>query len=82
VSMTESVSVEVPPYVEAVIKYPERSSEGGRISGNKEFTFDVDTSKLPCGLNGAVYFSEMDEDGGLSRFSTNKAGIWMVHAAS
>jgi cellulose 1,4-beta-cellobiosidase len=41
---------------------------------NKEFTFDVDVSKLPCGLNGAVYFSEMDEDGGLSKFSTNKAG--------
>jgi cellulose 1,4-beta-cellobiosidase len=41
---------------------------------NKEFTFDVDLSKLPCGLNGAVYFSEMDEDGGMSRFPTNKAG--------
>lgn len=41
---------------------------------NKEFTFDVDVSKLPCGLNGAVYFSEMDEDGGLSKFETNAAG--------
>jgi cellulose 1,4-beta-cellobiosidase len=41
---------------------------------NKEFTFDVDVSKLPCGLNGAVYFSEMDEDGGMSKYSTNKAG--------
>ncbi|KAK4128776.1 glycoside hydrolase family 7 protein [Parathielavia appendiculata] len=41
---------------------------------NKEFTFDVDVSHLPCGLNGAVYFSEMDEDGGVSRFSGNKAG--------
>ncbi|KAF8148441.1 cellobiohydrolase I-II [Crassisporium funariophilum] len=41
---------------------------------NQEFTFDVDVSKLPCGLNGALYFSAMDEDGGLSRFSTNKAG--------
>ncbi|KAF8148440.1 cellobiohydrolase I-II [Crassisporium funariophilum] len=41
---------------------------------NQEFTFDVDVSKLPCGLNGALYFSQMDEDGGLSRFSTNKAG--------
>ncbi|KAK4230496.1 glycoside hydrolase [Podospora fimiseda] len=29
---------------------------------NKEFTFDVDVSNLPCGLNGAIYFSEMDED--------------------
>lgn len=24
---------------------------------NKEFTFDVDVSNLPCGLNGALYFS-------------------------
>lgn len=41
---------------------------------NQEFTFDIDVSKLPCGLNGAVYFSQMDADGGQSRFSTNKAG--------
>lgn len=41
---------------------------------NQEFTFDVDMSQLPCGLNGALYFVEMDADGGLSRFSTNKAG--------
>jgi cellulose 1,4-beta-cellobiosidase len=31
-------------------------------------------SNLPCGLNGAVYFSEMDQDGGMKRFPTNKAG--------
>ncbi|TBU49273.1 cellobiohydrolaseI [Dichomitus squalens] len=41
---------------------------------NQEFTFDVDMSQLPCGLNGALYFVEMDADGGTSRFSTNKAG--------
>ncbi|KJA18704.1 glycoside hydrolase family 7 protein [Hypholoma sublateritium FD-334 SS-4] len=41
---------------------------------NQEFTFDVDVSNLPCGLNGALYFSEMDEDGGLSKYPTNKAG--------
>ena len=41
---------------------------------NKEFTFDVDVSQLPCGLNGALYFIAMDEDGGLSKYSTNKAG--------
>lgn len=39
---------------------------------NQEFTFDVDVSNLPCGLNGALYFSEMPADGGLS--ATNKAG--------
>ena len=41
---------------------------------NIEFTFDVDISDLPCGLNGAVYFSQMDADGGQARFPTNKAG--------
>ena len=41
---------------------------------NKEFTFDVDVSNLPCGLNGALYFVEMDKDGGTSKFPTNKAG--------
>lgn len=39
---------------------------------NKEFTFDVDVSNLPCGLNGALYFVEMDKDGGLSKFPNNK----------
>ena len=41
---------------------------------NQEFTFTVDMSQLPCGLNGAVYFSQMDADGGVARFPTNKAG--------
>jgi cellulose 1,4-beta-cellobiosidase len=41
---------------------------------NQEFTFDVDVSNLPCGLNGALYLIEMDQDGGLSKYSTNKAG--------
>ncbi|KAL4891487.1 putative 1,4-beta-D-glucan cellobiohydrolase B [Aspergillus ambiguus] len=41
---------------------------------NQEFTFDVDVSNLPCGLNGALYFVAMDADGGMSKYSTNKAG--------
>ncbi|KAB8076155.1 putative 1,4-beta-D-glucan cellobiohydrolase A [Aspergillus leporis] len=41
---------------------------------NSEFTFDVDASKLPCGLNGAVYFVAMDADGGMAKNSGNKAG--------
>jgi cellulose 1,4-beta-cellobiosidase len=41
---------------------------------NQEFTFDVDVSNLPCGLNGALYFVQMDADGGLSKYSNNKAG--------
>ncbi|KAM0817030.1 hypothetical protein AB5N19_02832 [Seiridium cardinale] len=44
-----------------------------KLLGN-EFTFDVDVSKLGCGLNGALYFVSMDEDGGMSKYSTNKAG--------
>ncbi|TGZ84059.1 glycoside hydrolase [Ascodesmis nigricans] len=41
---------------------------------NKEFTFDADVSKMGCGLNGALYFVEMPEDGGKGAFSGNKAG--------
>jgi cellulose 1,4-beta-cellobiosidase len=41
---------------------------------NKEFTFSVDVSNLPCGLNGALYFVEMEEDGGMAKHSINKAG--------
>lgn len=41
---------------------------------NKEFTFTVDVSNLPCGINGALYFSEMLKDGGSSEYSGNKAG--------
>jgi len=41
---------------------------------NSEFTFDVDVSNLPCGLNGALYFVSMDKDGGMGKYSTNKAG--------
>jgi len=41
---------------------------------NQEFTFDVDVSKLPCGLNGALYFVSMDADGGLSEYAGDKVG--------
>ncbi|KAL0953573.1 hypothetical protein HGRIS_004789 [Hohenbuehelia grisea] len=41
---------------------------------NQEFTFDVDVSQLPCGLNGALYFVSMDADGGQSKSPNNKAG--------
>ncbi|KAF1950176.1 exoglucanase-like protein 1 precursor [Byssothecium circinans] len=42
------------------------------LIGN-EFTFDVDVSKLPCGLNGALYTVEMPADGGMGK-GNNKAG--------
>ncbi|KAG2017816.1 cellobiohydrolase I-I [Coprinopsis cinerea AmutBmut pab1-1] len=41
---------------------------------NKEFTFDVDVSKVPCGINGALYFIQMDADGGMSSQPNNRAG--------
>lgn len=41
---------------------------------NQEFTFDVDVSTLPCGVNGALYFVEMQQDGGLSEYAGNNAG--------
>ena len=41
---------------------------------NQEFTFTVDVSNMPCGLNGALYFVEMAQDGGMSKYPGNKAG--------
>jgi hypothetical protein len=41
---------------------------------NQEFTFDVDLSNLGCGINGALYFSQMPLDGGASEYPNNKAG--------
>lgn len=37
---------------------------------NKEFTYTVDVSKVPCGVNGALYFSEMSATGGASDINT------------
>ena len=41
---------------------------------NNEFTFDVDLSTVECGLNSALYFVAMEEDGGMKSYPTNKAG--------
>jgi cellulase len=40
---------------------------------NQEFSFDVDVSKLPCGMNGALYLSEMEADGGKSKLNPGGA---------
>jgi len=40
---------------------------------NREFAFDVDVSNLPCGVNGALYFVEMEADGGKAKHNA-KAG--------
>jgi cellulose 1,4-beta-cellobiosidase len=39
---------------------------------NQELAFDIDVSKVPCGINGALYLSEMDPTGKAS--DLNKAG--------
>ncbi|KAJ1444210.1 concanavalin A-like lectin/glucanase domain-containing protein, partial [Pelagophyceae sp. CCMP2097] len=41
---------------------------------NKEFSLTVDDSQLGCGLNGAVYFVSMTDDGGKAEFPNNDAG--------
>ena len=33
----------------------------------------MDVSNQPCGLNGALYLVQMDEDGGKCRYPGNKA---------
>lgn len=57
-----------------------------------ELSFDVDVSHLPCGMNGALYLSEMKADGGRSAlnpggatygtgYCKSKSGCWMVNCA-
>jgi len=53
---------------------PDDSTYEKIVLENSEFTFDVDVSNLPCGTNGALYFSQMDKDGGKSKYSGNDAG--------
>lgn len=43
------------------------------LLGN-EFSFDVDLSTIGCGLNSALYFVPMKEDGGLGDEENNGAG--------
>jgi len=43
---------------------------------NQEFSFDVDVSTLACGINGALYFVDMESDGSMATSvnGQNKAG--------
>ncbi|KAJ7138655.1 cellobiohydrolaseI [Mycena filopes] len=57
------------------LKFVTGMNIGSRVylmANSLEFSFNVDMSNLNCGLNGALYLSEMPSDGGLS--ATNKAG--------
>merc|ERR1712137_504208 len=40
---------------------------------NREFTFTVDDSQIDCGLNGALYFVTMEQDGGAKRHGNSGA---------
>jgi cellulase len=50
----------------------EKNYEMLQLTGN-ELSFDVDVSKLPCGMNGALYLSEMKADGGRSELNPGGA---------
>ncbi len=49
-------------------KYRDAAASG------KEVSFDADVFKLPCGMNGALYLSEMEADGGQAKNPLNTAG--------
>lgn len=50
----------------------EKKYEMIKLTG-QEFSFDVDVSKLPCGMNGALYLSEMEASGGQSALNPGGA---------
>lgn len=54
-----------------LIDEDEENYETLKLKGS-EFSFEVDVSKLPCGMNGALYLLDMDKAGGQS--SLNQAG--------
>ncbi|ORY13610.1 catalytic module of Cel7d [Clohesyomyces aquaticus] len=41
---------------------------------NREISFEIDVSRLPCGSNAALAFVEMDADGGMGKQKLNTAG--------
>ncbi|GKT50821.1 endoglucanase type C [Colletotrichum spaethianum] len=71
-TMFNDNGAEVSPRVYLLEENKERY-EMIRLTG-AEFTFDVDMVKLPCGMNGALYLSEMPADGGKNTSSLNKLG--------
>jgi cellulase len=50
----------------------EQKYEMLKLTGN-EFTFDVDATKLPCGMNSALYLSEMEATGAKSALNPGGA---------
>lgn len=62
-----SVSPRIYLLDETEAKYEMTQFTGG------EFSFDIDATKLPCGMNSALYLSEMEADGGLSELNQGGA---------
>ncbi|KAK4095763.1 glycoside hydrolase family 7 protein [Parathielavia hyrcaniae] len=50
----------------------EKQYEMMKLTG-QEFTFEVDATKLPCGMNSALYLSEMDKKGAKSKLNPGGA---------
>ncbi|KAL2127605.1 hypothetical protein VTI74DRAFT_10430 [Chaetomium olivicolor] len=50
----------------------EREYEMMHLTGN-EFAFEIDATKLPCGMNSALYLSEMDRTGARSKLNPGGA---------
>ena len=50
----------------------EKKYEMLQLTGS-EFTFDVDATKLPCGMNSALYLSEMEATGAQSKLNPGGA---------
>jgi len=44
--MPETIPLQAPAYVEAIIKYPERAARGGRIWGNKDYNFKLEDHRM------------------------------------
>lgn len=52
-----------------LLKEDKTEYEMMKLAGS-EFSFEVDVSRLPCGMNGALYLSEMHRNGGSSGLNT------------
>jgi cellulase len=55
-----------------LLDHSEHKYEMLQLTGN-EFTFDVDATKLPCGMNSAMYLSEMHPTGAQSKLNPGGA---------
>ncbi|KAI1638259.1 cellulase [Biscogniauxia mediterranea] len=77
---TDGTSLRLLQIVDGVVKSPriylldekKEQYEMVKFTGG-EFTFDIDATHLPCGMNSALYLSEMLPDGGQSELNPGGA---------